>query len=658
MVQLRQDRLFLHVHPKLAWEKEVDWRSQLTFEVGVYVARGTDYFYMSNCRQVLKLITEGCALSISIQRGLADLHGEQDLHWLDTYYHVDDLEPYQLMEIWAAEQGQRFHDDITGELLSGELVRPARQEEMNYMSHLGVWEYRLVSECLEKTGRPPVPVRWVDTNRGDSEHPEVRSRLVVQETKGRTTIAPGDVVQTFAATPPLEALRAIASQAVDHYRSERHVLRFLDISRAHPHCEMTRVLYVKLPKEDEKGNDPETCALLRKNLYGNKSAAQIFEKTICELVVKHGCVAGKSNPTLYHHVDRHLSFLHHGDDFLIDATERESAWLLGVLRTMFIVKDRGVLGPERHHVHTMTCLHRIFVWQEGKNEITYEADPRHVELLGEQLGFVTKKGGKINTVVTPGIDGKITIESEKQLPGDQADLFRSATMRAAFLAMDRPDIVYASKECARGMSLPLERHMCGLRRMVRYLMGHRRLLWVWREQPRHMVGQLRASTDANWAGCPITRRSTSCYGLRRGLHLLAYSSSTQKPISTSVGESEFYASVKGGSRLIGAGAMMKDLGYHCALFLETDSSSAKGTMSRRGVGGIRHLDVGTLWLQQCVQQGIFKPEKVDGSKNIADVGTKNVTREILERMITRMGLVFVEGRSEALPQLHAFSGLE
>jgi len=104
--------------------------------------------------------------------------------------------------------------------------------------------------------------------------------------------------------------------------------------------------------------------------------------------------------------------------------------------------------------------------------------------------------------------------------------------------------------------------------------------------------------------------------------------------------------------------MMKDLGYHCALFLETDSSSAKGTMSRRGVGGIRHLDVGTLWLQQCVQQGIFKPEKVDGSKNIADVGTKNVTREILERMITRMGLAFVEGRSEALPQLHAFSGLE
>eukprot|EP00971_Amphidinium_carterae_P009902 195288-Amphidinium_carterae.1 len=78
---------------------------------------------------------------------------------------------------------------------------------MEYMKHLGVWSYSTVAEAHTKTGRRPYGVRWVDSDKSrNPEAPDLRSRLVVQETRGSSSIAVGDVMSTFAATPPLETL--------------------------------------------------------------------------------------------------------------------------------------------------------------------------------------------------------------------------------------------------------------------------------------------------------------------------------------------------------------------------------------------------------------------------------------------------------------------
>ena len=85
----------------------------------------------------------------------------------------------------------------------------------------------------------------LDVNKGYDQRPEVRCRLVVQETKNRSTIAVGDIAATFSATPPLEALRFILSLAVTRPpHSDELVLMFIDFSRAHPHTEVTRDVYV------------------------------------------------------------------------------------------------------------------------------------------------------------------------------------------------------------------------------------------------------------------------------------------------------------------------------------------------------------------------------------------------------------------------------
>jgi hypothetical protein len=57
-------------------------------------------------------------------------------------------------------------DDVNGGSLPVDLVRAARMEEIGFMKSKPIWEECSVEDCWIRTGRGPVSVRWVDTNKG------------------------------------------------------------------------------------------------------------------------------------------------------------------------------------------------------------------------------------------------------------------------------------------------------------------------------------------------------------------------------------------------------------------------------------------------------------------------------------------------------------
>ena len=85
-------------------------------------------------------------------------------------------------EEWACftPHHDRYVDDLTGLPLPPELCRAARQKELDYFRSKGVWEIKNVNEARAKMGRRPISVRWVETNKGDDENPNMRSRLVAR----------------------------------------------------------------------------------------------------------------------------------------------------------------------------------------------------------------------------------------------------------------------------------------------------------------------------------------------------------------------------------------------------------------------------------------------------------------------------------------------
>ena len=68
-----------------------------------------------------------------------------------------------------------------GSAVEPEFVKKARQEEIQYVQKMRLYDTVPVEGCYKNTGRAPITVRWVDINKCDVEHPNYRSRLVARE---------------------------------------------------------------------------------------------------------------------------------------------------------------------------------------------------------------------------------------------------------------------------------------------------------------------------------------------------------------------------------------------------------------------------------------------------------------------------------------------
>ena len=111
--------------------------------------------------------------------------------------------------------------------------------------------------------------------------------------------------------------------------------------------------------------------------------------------------------------------------------EKDLKWMEACLRKKYEIK-RKWLGPGEQHSREIRELNRIITCEnEG---IGYEADPRHVELLVEELGL-----SSCATAGTPGtsIEGKTREEDNEQLSKDEEIKYRASVARANYLALDR-----------------------------------------------------------------------------------------------------------------------------------------------------------------------------------------------------------------------------
>ena len=71
-------------------------------------------------------------------------------------------------------------------------------------------------------------------------------------------------------------------------------------------------------------------------------------------------------------------------------------------------------------------------------------------------------------------------------------------------------------------------------------------------------------------------------------------------------------------------SLAQDLGLDFSLQLYADSSAAIGICRRSGIGRVRHLAVGQLWVQERLRAGHFSFFKVCGAANPADLMTEHI----------------------------------
>ena len=90
-----------------------------------------------------------------------------------------------------------------------------------------------------------------------------------------------------------------------------------------------------------------------------------------------------------------------------------------------------------------------------------------------------------------------------------------------YLTFTRLDILYAVQQVCLYMHDPRESHLAALKRILRYIHGTLHLGLLIRPSAQ---SDLVVYSNADWAGCPDTRRSTSGYAVFLGDNLVFWSS--------------------------------------------------------------------------------------------------------------------------------------
>ncbi|XP_068663023.1 uncharacterized mitochondrial protein AtMg00810-like [Aristolochia californica] len=98
-------------------------------------------------------------------------------------------------------------------------------------------------------------------------------------------------------------------------------------------------------------------------------------------------------------------------------------------------------------------------------------------------------------------------------------LYRSLVGALQYLTITRPDIAHAINSVSQYLHAPTEDHFLAVKRIFCYVKGTIHFGLIFR--PSSTPVALVTNSDADWSGCPDTRRSTSGYSIYLGDNLIS-----------------------------------------------------------------------------------------------------------------------------------------
>ena len=236
-----------------------------------------------------------------------------------------------------------------------------------------------------------------------------------------------------------------------------------------------------------------------------------------------------------------------------------------------------------------------------------------------------------------------TADHDQPLSEDERKAFRRAVGKLQWMTYTRPDICYATKELARALQQPTSSDQQKLKHLLRYIRGTTHYKQIIRPTVKltQTTHDLNVYVDSDWAGCVETRKSTTGFSITYLGATISYGSRTQATIALSSAEAELYAINTGATEALHFQNLLTDLlnTNKANIKIHTDSSSGKSIAIRIGTGKkTKHVELKHLFIQQLVALNHLRIIKIHTNDNPADIFTKYVSAETLQRHLTSVGL--------------------
>ncbi|GIL56067.1 hypothetical protein Vafri_11454 [Volvox africanus] len=217
----------------------------------------------------------------------------------------------------------------------------------------------------------------------------------------------------------------------------------------------------------------------------------------------------------------------------------------------------------------------------------------------------------------------------KVLPAGESDIvledptpYRKLVGELNYLATStRPDISQALSFLARFMATPMKGHLNLALGVLRYLSGTRELGLHFGGQDKNRA---EGFSDSDWAGDPMTRRSTSGYVFLLNGAAISWSSQLQRTVAASSVEAEYQATASAVREALWLRKLACDLDLEeGAIEIYLDSQGAL-SLGKNAIISARskHIDVHHHIVRERVVRGEVKLSYCSTERMVVDILTK------------------------------------
>ena len=476
-----------------------------------------------------------------------------------------------------------------------ECWRKAMDEEIQALEENFTWE---IMDCPPTV--KPIGCKWVYSIklRSDGTLDRYKARLVAL---GNRQEYGTDYEETFAPVAKMTTVRTILSIAA----SQGWSLHQMDVKNAFLHGDLKEDIYMTIPPGISSSSS-QVCKLNR-SLYGLKQAPRAWFEKFRTTLVQFSFRQSQYDSSLFlcKTSDGIVLLLIYVDDIVITGTDSALIEKLRQhLHNSFHMKDLGMLtyflGLEVHTTPSGIFLHQHKYAQDL------------ITLAGLQDSSPVNTPLEVNTKYR---------RDEGDLLADPT-LYRRLVGSLNYLTITRPDISFAVQQVSQFMQTPRHLHLAAVRRIIRYLLGSssRGLFF-----PAGSSLQLVAYSDADWAGCPDTRRSVTGWCLFLGNSLISWKSKKQARVSKSSTESEYRAMSAACSEITWLRGLLDELGFsqNDPTPLHGDNTSAIQIATNPVYHErTKHIEVDCHSIREALDSRIISLPHISTTLQIADIFTK------------------------------------
>ncbi|GJU32265.1 retrovirus-related pol polyprotein from transposon TNT 1-94 [Tanacetum coccineum] len=295
----------------------------------------------------------------------------------------------------------------------------------------------------------------------------------------------------------------------------------MDVKTAFLHGTLKEDVYVCQPEGFIDADHPSHVYKLKKALYGIKQAPRAWYDELSQFLLQNHFFKGTIDPTLFiRRFDNDILVVQvYVDDIIFGSTNpRYTQLFFDLMKSRF---EMSMMGE-------MTFFLGLQVNQSPRGIFINQS--KYV------LEILKKYGMETCVPVRTSMEIKDKLDLDQNGTPVDAMKYRSMIGALMYLTSSRPDIVHATYLCARYQAKPTEKHLKEVKRIFRYLRGTINMgLWYTKDSGFELTG----FSDADYAGCKDTFKSTSGGVQFLGEKLVSWSSKKQDCTALSTAEAEY-----------------------------------------------------------------------------------------------------------------------